>query len=76
MAGLSIFFMALGAILMFAVTGDVQGVNLDTVGFILIAVGIIGLITHLVRRPGLHSVSERVVSPDGRHVVEEHRSEV
>lgn len=76
MAGLSIFFMALGAILMFAVTGNVEGINIDVVGFVLIVVGIIGLITHLVRRPGIHSVSERVVSSDGRHVVEEHHSEV
>ncbi len=76
MAALSVFFMALGAIVWFALDVDVDGVNLDVVGFVLLSVGLIGLIVHLVRRPGIHSHSETLVSPDGRHVVEEHHSEV
>lgn len=77
MAGLSIFFVALGAILMFGVTGEVEFVDLDVVGFVLVAVGIIGLLIHLVRRPSsVDTRSERVVSPDGRHVIEEQHTEV
>jgi hypothetical protein len=42
--GTSIFLIAVGAILKFAVTADVSGVNLDTVGVILMVVGAIGLL--------------------------------
>jgi hypothetical protein len=42
--GTSIFLIALGAILKFAVTADVSGINLDTVGVILMVVGAIGLL--------------------------------
>ncbi len=42
--GAAIFITAVGAILRFAVTADVQGVELATVGLILMIVGIIGLV--------------------------------
>jgi hypothetical protein len=42
--GTSIFLIAVGAILKFAVTADVAGVELDTVGLILMIVGIVGLL--------------------------------
>ena len=42
--GTSLFLLALGAILAFAVEVDVQGFNLDAVGVILMIVGVIGLI--------------------------------
>jgi uncharacterized membrane protein YedE/YeeE len=45
--GTSIFLIAVGAILKFAVTADVSGVQLDTVGLILMVVGIIGLLLSL-----------------------------
>jgi hypothetical protein len=41
--GASLFTIALGAILKFAVTADVDGINLTTVGVILMVVGAIGL---------------------------------
>lgn len=41
--GTSIFLIAVGAILRFAVTASVEGVELATVGLILMIVGIIGL---------------------------------
>jgi hypothetical protein len=41
--GTSIFLIAVGAILRFAVTETVQGIKLATVGLILMIVGIIGL---------------------------------
>ncbi len=45
--GTSIFLIALGAILRYAVTVTVQGIELQTVGLILMVVGIIGLVISL-----------------------------
>ncbi|HEU0023377.1 MAG TPA: DUF6458 family protein [Thermoleophilaceae bacterium] len=45
--GTSIFLIAVGAILRYAVTAEVQGVELQTVGLILMIVGIIGLVITL-----------------------------
>jgi hypothetical protein len=45
--GTSIFLIALGAILKFAVTAEVAGIELETVGVILIVAGILGLIISL-----------------------------
>ncbi|HMU27143.1 MAG TPA: DUF6458 family protein [Solirubrobacterales bacterium] len=42
--GFSLFLMAVGAILAFAVHLHVRGVELDVVGYILMAVGAIGLV--------------------------------
>jgi hypothetical protein len=42
--GTSIFLIALGAILKFAVTATVAGFNIQTAGVILIVVGLLGLI--------------------------------
>ena len=46
--GTSIFLIALGAILKFAVTTDISGIELSTVGVILMVVGIIGLLISLL----------------------------
>jgi sulfite exporter TauE/SafE len=45
--GTSIFLIAVGAILKFAVTASVSGIQLATVGVILMVVGIIGLVISL-----------------------------
>jgi hypothetical protein len=45
--GTSLFLIATGAILRWAVTGHVSGVNIQTVGLILLIVGVIGLIISL-----------------------------
>jgi hypothetical protein len=45
--GTSIFLIALGAILRYAVTLTVSGVNLQTVGLILMIAGAIGLVASL-----------------------------
>ncbi len=42
--GFSLFLIAVGAILAFAVHLHVRGVELDVVGYILMAVGAIGLV--------------------------------
>jgi uncharacterized membrane protein len=46
--GVSIFLMAMGAILAFAVSVPTDGIELDTVGVILIILGLVGLLASLV----------------------------
>ena len=46
--GISMFFIAVGAILTFAVNGSTSGVDLDAIGVILMVVGILGLLFTLV----------------------------
>jgi hypothetical protein len=46
--GGSLFLIAVGAILAFAVTASVAGIDLQTVGWILMVVGVVGLILGLV----------------------------
>jgi hypothetical protein len=45
--GMSIFLIATGAILRYAITVTVSGVELETVGLILMIVGIMGLVISL-----------------------------
>ena len=45
--GISVFLLAVGAILAFAVDASVSGVDLDTIGVILMIVGAIGLVTSM-----------------------------
>ena len=45
--GTSIFLIAIGAILYFAVNADISGLEISTVGLILMIVGIIGLLISL-----------------------------
>jgi sugar phosphate permease len=45
--GLAILLIAVGAILRYAVTTSISGVELDTVGLILMIAGIIGLVIAL-----------------------------
>ena len=47
-AGFSLFTIALGAILKFAVTAQVAGIRLSTVGVILMVVGVLGLAVSLL----------------------------
>ena len=72
MRAFSLFLIAVGAILTFAITAWVDGVDLRAVGVILMVVGGIGLVLGLVR--GSATRVERQVSPDGRSVIEDHRS--
>jgi len=67
--GTSIFLIAVGAILKFAVTTTVSGIELATVGVILMVVGIIGLVFSLMilsrgRRGTAVVDRERVVERD------------
>jgi hypothetical protein len=46
--GVSLFFIAIGAILAFAIDANTEGFNLDAIGVILLVIGIIGLLWSLV----------------------------
>lgn len=46
--GVSVFLLAVGAILTFAVDATVSGLDLDTVGVILMIAGVIGLLTSML----------------------------
>jgi len=65
--GTSIFLIAVGAILRFAVTATVSGISLATVGTILIIVGIIGLLISLFY---IMSADRRAVAAPRERVVE------
>jgi hypothetical protein len=66
--GTSIFLVAVGAILRYAVTASISGVSLTTVGLILMIAGavglVIGLFYMLAARPRGAVVRERVVERD------------
>ena len=52
--GGSLFLIAVGAILRFAVTAEFAGIDIQTVGTILIVVGVVGFVLGLIfltRRP-------------------------
>ena len=46
--GTSLLLIAVGAILNYAVTTDVEGIDIQTVGVILMLIGILGLILSLL----------------------------
>lgn len=65
--GVSIFLLAVGAILTFAVDAEVSGVDLSMVGMILMAAGGIGLLLSLlVWGPRDRASRERVIETDSR----------
>jgi hypothetical protein len=46
--GVSIFLIAVGAILTFAVHATVSGISIQTIGVILMVVGVLGLLTTML----------------------------
>jgi len=74
--GGSIFLLALGAILAFAVNANISGIDINIVGWVLMAAGLIGLILTVwywnSRRRTVVSQPRPVVPGDGR-VVSEYR---
>jgi hypothetical protein len=46
--GVGIFLTAVGAVLAFAVTHTVSGVNIHTIGWILMIVGIVGIVLSMI----------------------------
>ncbi len=59
--GFSIFLIAVGAILTFAVEATVQGLDLATVGIILMVVGALGLVLSLLMLDSFRSRRSGVV---------------
>ena len=62
--GTSIFLLAVGAILAFAVTDAISGVDLTVVGYILMGAGVLGLLISMMvmnRAPRERVVRERDV---------------
>jgi hypothetical protein len=70
--GTSIFLIAAGAILRYAVTANVEGINLDVVGLILMIVGVVGLALSLIWMATYAGRRERAVVRE-RDVVERDR---
>lgn len=73
-AALGLLLVVIGAVVTFAVERDVDGIDLDALGWILMAAGVASLIAGLVysaswwtRRP-MHSHYERHVTPAGDYV--------
>jgi hypothetical protein len=67
--GVSVFLIAVGAILAFAVNASTPGANLDTIGIILMIAGGLGLLVSLAFA-GAHRgavVDERIVERDHGH---------
>lgn len=71
MAGLGLFLAALGAILYWGVNADLSGVDLNAVGVILMVLGAIGFVFGLFQGRFMKTRTERHISSDGQHVVEE-----
>ncbi|MEU7903731.1 DUF6458 family protein [Actinoplanes sp. NPDC049118] len=79
--GGSIFLLALGAILAFAVNAEISGLDINVVGYVLMLAGLIGLIVTIWfwnsrRRPAVVRTQRPVVSGDPAYrdgeVVEEY----
>jgi Domain of unknown function (DUF6458) len=67
--GVGIFLTAIGAILAFAVSKTVSGVNIHTIGWILMIVGIIGVVLSMIfwsswAGPGYWSGRRRTTTVD------------
>jgi len=77
LVGLGIFLVVIGAIIAFAVNTVVDGVDLQVLGWIIMGGGAIAIVAGAIQGAGMMSMtrnrmrSERHVSPDGQHVVEE-----
>jgi hypothetical protein len=82
-AVLGIVLLVAGAILTFAVEKSAEGVDLEQIGWILMAGGALSLVIGIIqgagwmasRRVNTNMVTERHVSSDGQHFVEEVRAD-
>jgi Domain of unknown function (DUF6458) len=68
--GASLFLIAVGAILYFAVNADIQGLEISTIGIILMVVGVVGLLISLFFLSSARRgpAAERTVVRDRRDV--------
>ena len=76
--GGSIFLLALGAILAFAVDAQFSGIDINVVGYVLMAAGLVGLIITIwfwnSRRTPAAVVEERPVIRNDGQIVDEVRT--
>ena len=73
--GVGIFLMVLGAIMAFAVETDVPGINVNTLGVIVLLIGVVVVLYSLLFRSAVTPWGRRRV-PRRRVVVEERPVEV
>lgn len=77
MAAIGIILLVAGAIVAYGVDAAVDGVDLRVIGLIIMAGGVLALLTAAIQGAGWMSMSsrkmrtERHMSDDGRHYVEE-----
>ena len=69
--GTSLFLIAVGAILYFAVNADIEGLEISTVGLILMVVGAIGLAISLFMTQSFARRRDDVAPPADRTRVRE-----
>lgn len=70
--GAAILVAAVGAILRYAVSDSIDGVDLETIGLILMIAGAVGfLLTLILELGGRNRRTERVVEREGRPVERE-----
>ncbi len=78
---LGIVLLIAGAIITFAVDQQADGFDLALIGWIMMAGGVLSLLVAMIQGAGLKSMSnkklstERHVSADGQHLVEEVRAD-
>lgn len=76
-AALGVILLVAGGVLVFAVEREAEGVDLVTIGWILVAGGALAIVVAMIQGAGVMSMSntrmrsERHASSDGHHVVEE-----
>lgn len=77
LVAIGIILVVVGAIIAFAINTAVEGVDLQVLGWIIMGGGALAIVAGAIQGAGLMSMrtnrmrSERHVSPDGQHVVEE-----
>ncbi len=77
MAALGVVLIVVGAIIVWGVEAVVDGFDLEAIGYILMAGGVIALLVAAIRAAGWMSMNnrkmrtERVASADGTHYVEQ-----
>ncbi len=69
-SGISLFLIAVGAILYFAVNASVQGLEIDTVGLILMIIGAVGFLWSILV---LYGARDRADARPADEVVRERR---
>ena len=71
--GIGIFLLVVGAVLTFAIQTTVEGVNLDMVGYIFMAAGVLSLLLGLVMNTQRTNTTHREVVDRGAGTDVRHR---